>query len=84
MARHGRASPRPRTRPTDVGPWLAFALFGLPGAVAYRALNTLDSMIGYRGRYEHLGKASARLDDLANCRRGPANGAWMPAPCCWR
>ena len=54
------------TTASYVGPWLAFALFGLPGAVAYRALNTLDSMIGYRGRYEHLGKASARLDDLAN------------------
>lgn len=49
-----------------VGPLLAFALFGLPGAAAYRALNTLDSMIGYRGRYEYLGKASARLDDLVN------------------
>ena len=49
-----------------VGPWLAFALFGLPGAVAYRAINTLDSMIGYHGRYEYLGKAAARLDDLIN------------------
>ena len=49
-----------------LGPWLFFALFGLPGAVAYRAINTLDSMIGYRGEYEHLGKVSARLDDLVN------------------
>ena len=49
-----------------VGPLLAFALFGLPGAVVYRAVNTLDSMIGYRGRYEYLGKAAARLDDLVN------------------
>ncbi len=49
-----------------LGPWLAFALFGLPGAFAYRAINTLDSMIGYRGAYEYLGKASARLDDLMN------------------
>lgn len=54
------------TTDSYVAPWLAFALFGLPGAVAYRAVNTLDSMIGYRGRYEHLGKASARLDDLVN------------------
>ena len=51
-------------------PWLFFALFGLPGAVAYRAINTLDSMIGYRGEYEFLGKVSARLDDLLN---------WIPA-----
>ena len=54
------------TTDSFVGPWLAFALFGLPGAFAYRAVNTLDSMIGYRGKYEYLGKASARLDDLAN------------------
>ena len=54
------------TTDSFVGPWLAFALFGLPGAFAYRAINTLDSMIGYRGRYEYLGKAAARLDDLVN------------------
>ena len=34
--------------------------------MAYRAINTLDSMVGYHGRYEYLGKASARLDDLVN------------------
>jgi len=49
-----------------VGPWLAYALLGVPGAIAYRAVNTMDSMIGYRGRYEYLGKAAARLDDLVN------------------
>jgi len=49
-----------------IGPWLAFAVFGLPGAVAYRAINTLDSMIGYHGRYEYLGKTAARMDDLVN------------------
>ncbi|MFH1485507.1 MAG: adenosylcobinamide-phosphate synthase CbiB, partial [Chloroflexota bacterium] len=49
-----------------VAPWLAFALFGLPGAVAYRAVNTLDSMIGYHGHYEYIGKAAARLDDFLN------------------
>ena len=54
------------TTDSFIGPWLAFALFGLPGALAYRAINTLDSMIGYRGEYEYLGKASARLDDLVN------------------
>ena len=49
-----------------VAPLCYWALFGLPGAVAYRAINTLDAMIGYRGRYEWLGKAGARLDDAAN------------------
>ena len=54
------------TSDSYIGPWLAFAVLGLPGAFAYRAVNTLDSMIGYRGRYEYLGKASARLDDFVN------------------
>jgi adenosylcobinamide-phosphate synthase len=49
-----------------LAPWLAFGLFGLPGVIAYRALNTMDSMLGYHGRYEYLGKAAARLDDLVN------------------
>ena len=49
-----------------VAPLLAYALFGLPGAVAYRVANTLDAMIGYRGRYEYLGKIAARLDDVLN------------------
>ena len=34
--------------------------------MAYRAANTLDAMIGYRGSYEYLGKAAARLDDVLN------------------
>jgi adenosylcobinamide-phosphate synthase len=49
-----------------VAPLFFLLCFGLPGAVAYRAINTLDAMIGYRGRYEWLGKAAARLDDVAN------------------
>jgi adenosylcobinamide-phosphate synthase len=49
-----------------VAPLLYFALFGLPGALVYRAINTMDAMIGYHGRYEYLGKPAARLDDLVN------------------
>lgn len=50
-----------------VGPVFYGFLFGAPGALAYRAVNTLDSMVGYRrGPYLELGWASARLDDLAN------------------
>jgi len=50
-----------------VAPMLYGLLFGAPGALAYKAVNTLDSMVGYRrGPYEELGWASARLDDLAN------------------
>jgi adenosylcobinamide-phosphate synthase len=49
-----------------VAPLLYYVLLGVPGAVAYRAVNTLDAMIGYHGQYEWLGKPAARLDDLAN------------------
>jgi adenosylcobinamide-phosphate synthase len=54
------------TTDSFIAPWLYFAIFGLAGAVAYRVVNTLDAMIGYHGKYEYLGKASARLDDLLN------------------
>lgn len=54
------------TTDSYISPWLAFAILGVPGAVAYRAVNTLDSMLGFRGPNEHLGKAAARLDDLVN------------------
>lgn len=48
-------------------PLFYFAVFGLPGALAYRAANTLDSMVGYRDeRHREVGWASARLDDAAN------------------
>ena len=49
-----------------VAPLFYYAAFGLVGAVAYRAVNTLDAMVGYHGRYEYLGKVSARLDDALN------------------
>ena len=49
-----------------VAPVLFYALLGLPGALLYRMANTLDARIGYRGRYEWLGKPAARLDDLLN------------------
>ncbi|NCC96342.1 MAG: cobalamin biosynthesis protein CobD [Synergistales bacterium] len=50
-----------------VGPLLAYSLFGLPGALAYRFVNTCDSMLGYRyGDFELGGKPSALLDDLIN------------------
>ncbi len=50
-----------------LSPLVAYALFGLGGAYAYRAINTADAMWGYRTpRYERLGKAAARLDDALN------------------
>ncbi|OGO00580.1 MAG: cobalamin biosynthesis protein CobD [Chloroflexi bacterium RBG_13_52_12] len=49
-----------------VAPLFYFLILGVPGAIGYRAVNTLDSMIGYHGKYEHLGKFAARLDDVLN------------------
>jgi adenosylcobinamide-phosphate synthase len=48
-------------------PLFYFLLFGLPGAFAYRVINTCDAMLGYHDRErEWLGKFPARLDDLLN------------------
>jgi len=50
-----------------VAPLFYLLLFGLPGAFVYKAVNTLDSMIGYRNeRYERFGKFAAKLDDVVN------------------
>lgn len=50
-----------------VAPAFWFVTLGLPGLAAYKAINTLDSMIGHRGdRYEYFGKFAARLDDAVN------------------
>lgn len=54
-----------------IAPLLYLAIGGAPLALAYKAVNTLDSMIGHRDeRYTDFGWASARLDDLIN---------WIPA-----
>jgi adenosylcobinamide-phosphate synthase len=50
-----------------VAPVFWLALFGLPGLLAYKAVNTADSMIGHRSeRHRWFGWAAARLDDLVN------------------
>jgi adenosylcobinamide-phosphate synthase len=54
-----------------VAPLLWGGLLGVPGLLGYRAVNTLDAMVGHRNaRYAEFGWAAARLDDLAN---------WVPA-----
>ena len=49
-----------------VAPLFYFLLLGVPGAVAYRVVNTLDAMVGYHGKYEYLGKFASKLDDVLN------------------
>jgi adenosylcobinamide-phosphate synthase len=60
---------------------LFFALLGgVPLAMAYRATNTLDSMLGYKNeRYRHFGTAAARLDDIANFLPARLTGLFMVA-----
>jgi len=50
-----------------IAPLFWMMLFGLPGAALYKAINTADSMVGYRNeKYMDFGWASAKIDDLAN------------------
>jgi adenosylcobinamide-phosphate synthase len=59
------------TNDAVVAPLLWGAVLGSPGLLAFRAINTLDAMIGHRSeRYERFGWAAARLDDVAG---------WIPA-----
>ncbi len=59
------------TSDSVIAPLFYFAIAGLPGALAYRFVNTCDAMIGYRtAELEWFGKAAARTDDVLN---------WLPA-----
>ena len=50
-----------------VAPFFWMALFGAAGGLFYKAINTMDSMVGYKNdRYLHFGRAAAKLDDGAN------------------
>jgi adenosylcobinamide-phosphate synthase len=67
LARATVESVAENTSDAVVGPLVWGALAGVPGLVAYRAVNTLDAMVGHHSpRYERFGWAAARLDDLAN------------------
>jgi adenosylcobinamide-phosphate synthase len=67
VARAAMESLAENTSDGVVAPLFWGLVFGLPGLVAYKAINTLDSMIGHRTeRHEHFGWFAARLDDWVN------------------
>lgn len=71
LARATVESVAENTSDAAIAPLVWGAVGGVPGLLAYRAVNTLDAMVGYRNpRYERFGWAAARLDDAAN---------WVPA-----
>jgi adenosylcobinamide-phosphate synthase len=77
LARAGVESLAENTCDAVVAPLLWGALLGVPGLVGYRAVNTLDAMVGNRSdRHREFGWASARADDVANLL--PARLAAMP------
>ena len=71
LARATVESVAENTSDAAVAPLFWGAIAGLPGLLGYRAVNTLDAMVGHRSpRHERFGWAAARLDDAAN---------WLPA-----
>ncbi|MBS1254857.1 MAG: Cobalamin biosynthesis protein CobD [Deltaproteobacteria bacterium] len=59
-----------------LAPLFFFCLFGIPGMLIYKVVNTLDSMVGYKNeRYQDFGWCSAKLDDFLSCI--PARISWL-------
>jgi adenosylcobinamide-phosphate synthase len=84
LARATVESVAENTSDAVVAPLLWGAAAGLPGLLGYRAINTLDAMVGHRdARYGRFGRVAAHLDDSANWLPARVTGlltvAWAPA-----
>lgn len=80
LARAALESIAENTSDATVAPLFWGAVAGVPGLLAYRAINTLDAMIGYRNdRYRDFGWAAARTDDVANLAPARLSGALTTA-----
>ncbi len=61
-----------------VAPVFWYVLFGFPGLLVYKAVNTMDSMIGHKSdRYKSFGFTAARLDDILNIIPARLAGVWI-------
>lgn len=81
LARASVESVAENTSDAVVAPLFWGALCGLPGLIGYRAINTLDAMVGHKSpRYRNFGWAAAKLDDLANL--APSRCAAVIAAAC--
>ena len=67
-----------------IAPMFYLALFGPVGGFSYKAVNTMDSMVGYKNdRYHAFGTAAAKLDDVVNFIPARISAMLMILSCCF-
>lgn len=83
LARAGVETVAENTSDAVVAPLMAMMLAGGTGGVVYKAINTMDSMVGYRNeQYLYFGRCAARLDDIVNWVPSRV-AAWLMIAAAW-